>query len=200
MAGSGSTSAAGKGPFVSEGHCEMMLAFTEEHPELASSTGGGRLPGFRGQVLQLTGTIRLSDVTNLPYQEQADVPATVMEVVIETTDEAAGVRSAAICQHQMNAQHPPRAAAPAQRKGSVSDYGLWCKQMDQVSELQWNNLRLTLPVKKKNRQKEGELLLLRGSDLPEQQRRVLQLGPKYCIEPSLSTPEMLVLFALSLTE
>ncbi|KAH7976881.1 hypothetical protein HPB52_020875 [Rhipicephalus sanguineus] len=75
----------------------------------------------------------------------------------------------------------------------MSDYGAWCKQVDQVSEFLWNTLRLTLPVKRKNRQKEGELLLLSGSDLPEKHRRVLQLGPKQCTETSLSTPKMLVL-------
>ncbi|XP_075554334.1 uncharacterized protein LOC142587319 [Dermacentor variabilis] len=33
------------------------------------STGGGRLPGFRGRVLQLTVTVRLHGVTDHPYQE-----------------------------------------------------------------------------------------------------------------------------------
>ncbi|KAH7976875.1 hypothetical protein HPB52_020825 [Rhipicephalus sanguineus] len=84
-------------------------------------------------------------------------------------------------------------AIEAQRKASVSDYGEWCKQVDQVSKFLWNTLRLTLPLKRKNRQKEGELTLLRASDLPEKHRRVLQLGPKQCTETSLSAPEMLVL-------
>ncbi|KAH7937487.1 hypothetical protein HPB49_017211 [Dermacentor silvarum] len=33
------------------------------------STGGGRAPGFRGRVLQLTGAVRFRGVTDLPYQE-----------------------------------------------------------------------------------------------------------------------------------
>nr|XP_054921061.1 uncharacterized protein LOC129381872 [Dermacentor andersoni] len=71
------------------------------------STGGGRLHGFHGRVLQLTGTVRLHGVTDLPYQEQADVPTYGMEVVVE--DEAAGVSTAT------PAEDPPRGAAPAER-------------------------------------------------------------------------------------
>ncbi|XP_075546201.1 uncharacterized protein LOC142579660 [Dermacentor variabilis] len=70
-------------------------------------TGGGRLHGFHGRVLQLTGTVRLHGVTDLPYQEQADVPTYAMEVVVE--DEAAGVSTAT------PAEDPPRGAAPAER-------------------------------------------------------------------------------------
>nr|XP_054926012.1 uncharacterized protein LOC126529728 [Dermacentor andersoni] len=63
------------------------------------STGGGRLHGFHGRVLELTGTVRLHGVTDLPYQEQADVPTCAMEVVVQ--DEAAGV-STATRKHQRN--------------------------------------------------------------------------------------------------
>ncbi|KAL1476823.1 hypothetical protein MTO96_036214 [Rhipicephalus appendiculatus] len=73
--------------------------------EVQRSTRGSRAPGFRGRVLQLTGTLRQSGVTDLPFQEQADVPAAAMEVVVESTDEAAGVRSAATQAHD-----PPRGA------------------------------------------------------------------------------------------
>ncbi|KAH7985514.1 hypothetical protein HPB49_026376 [Dermacentor silvarum] len=115
-----------KGPRVSEDQRETVLAFTEQHLQLAlrsselgpgfilvhrrrlwqqladalntegpvvktvdqwqqvyearrdataiaqgqRSTGGGRPPGFRGRVLQLTGTVRFRGVTDLPYQER----------------------------------------------------------------------------------------------------------------------------------
>ncbi|XP_054922947.1 uncharacterized protein [Dermacentor andersoni] len=72
------------------------------------STGGGRLHGFRGRVLHLTGTVRLHGVTDLPYQEQADVPTAAMEVVVQ--DEAAGVRSTVT-----PAEDPPRGASPTER-------------------------------------------------------------------------------------
>ncbi|KAH7938311.1 hypothetical protein HPB49_022434 [Dermacentor silvarum] len=39
------------------------------------STGGGRAPGFRGRVLQLTGAVRFRGVTDLPYQEVSTLPA-----------------------------------------------------------------------------------------------------------------------------
>ncbi|KAH7959453.1 hypothetical protein HPB49_011262 [Dermacentor silvarum] len=39
------------------------------------STGGGRAPGFRGRVLQLTGTVRFRGVTDHPYQEVSTLPA-----------------------------------------------------------------------------------------------------------------------------
>ncbi|KAH7986408.1 hypothetical protein HPB49_025980 [Dermacentor silvarum] len=39
------------------------------------STGGGRAPGFRDRVLQLTGTVRFHGVTDLPYQEVSTLPA-----------------------------------------------------------------------------------------------------------------------------
>ncbi|XP_075740829.1 uncharacterized protein LOC142787110 isoform X2 [Rhipicephalus microplus] len=37
--------------------------------EAQTGTGGGRLPSFRGRILQLTGMARFSGVTGLPYQE-----------------------------------------------------------------------------------------------------------------------------------
>nr|XP_037279729.1 uncharacterized protein LOC119172683 [Rhipicephalus microplus] len=53
-------------------------------------TGGGRLPGFRGRVLQLTGLARFGGVFgSLEYQQQADVPAPAVEVEVEATEAAA---------------------------------------------------------------------------------------------------------------
>ncbi|XP_054931066.1 uncharacterized protein [Dermacentor andersoni] len=74
------------------------------------STEGWRLHGFRGRVLQLTETVRLHGVTDLPYQEQADIPTSAMEVVVQATDEAAGVRSTAT-----PAEDPPRGPSPTER-------------------------------------------------------------------------------------
>ncbi|KAH7949384.1 hypothetical protein HPB49_008941 [Dermacentor silvarum] len=126
MAENASASAPVKGPRVSEGQRETVLAFMEQNLQLAlrsselgpgfipvdrrrlwqqladalnaegpvvktvdqwqqvyeachdataiakgqRSTGGGRAPGFRGRVLQLTGTVRFRGVTDLPYQER----------------------------------------------------------------------------------------------------------------------------------
>ncbi|KAL1479614.1 hypothetical protein MTO96_051711 [Rhipicephalus appendiculatus] len=47
--------------------------------EVQRSTGGGRAPGFRGRVLQLTGTLRLSGVTDLPFQEKHRIHRVVRE-------------------------------------------------------------------------------------------------------------------------
>ncbi|XP_075750003.1 uncharacterized protein LOC142814702 [Rhipicephalus microplus] len=58
--------------------------------EAQTGTGGGRLPGFRGRVLQLTGLARFGGVFgSLEYQQQADVPAPAMEVELEATEAAA---------------------------------------------------------------------------------------------------------------
>ncbi|XP_075736694.1 uncharacterized protein LOC142776613 [Rhipicephalus microplus] len=54
-------------------------------------TGGGRLPGFRGRVLQLIGLARFGGVfASLEYQQQADVPAPAVEVEVEATEATAG--------------------------------------------------------------------------------------------------------------
>ncbi|KAL1471197.1 hypothetical protein MTO96_023842 [Rhipicephalus appendiculatus] len=47
--------------------------------EVQRSTGGGRAPVFRGRVLQLTGTLRLSGVTDLPFQEKHRIHRVVRE-------------------------------------------------------------------------------------------------------------------------
>ncbi|XP_075527115.1 uncharacterized protein LOC142559400 [Dermacentor variabilis] len=168
--------AAPKGPRVSEAQRETVVAFMEQHPQLAirsselgprftvgdrrrlwqqladalnsegpvvksteqwqewwrkqafearrdaaaiaqeqRSTGGGRLHGFQGRVLQLTGTVRLHGVTDLPCQEQAGVPTCAMEVVVQATDEAAGVRSTAT-----PTEDPPRGASPIERVAVAS--------------------------------------------------------------------------------
>ncbi|KAL1457309.1 hypothetical protein MTO96_043521, partial [Rhipicephalus appendiculatus] len=63
---------------------------------------GGRASGFHGRVLQLTGTLRLTGVWPLDY-EQDDAPPAPMEVV--QSMEAAGTRSTS------GAREPPAAAA-----------------------------------------------------------------------------------------
>ncbi|KAL1443770.1 hypothetical protein MTO96_030182, partial [Rhipicephalus appendiculatus] len=54
----------------------MEIAEAQERAQLtrlsttsARSTGGGRAPGFHGNVLQLTGTLRLTGVRPLDYQQ-----------------------------------------------------------------------------------------------------------------------------------
>nr|XP_037270291.1 uncharacterized protein LOC119161886 [Rhipicephalus microplus] len=66
----------------------------EAHLNMCRGTGGGRLPGFRGRVLQLTGLARFGGVFgSLEYQQQADVPAPAMEVEVEATEAAAAADS-----------------------------------------------------------------------------------------------------------
>ncbi|XP_075747212.1 uncharacterized protein LOC142804308 [Rhipicephalus microplus] len=57
--------------------------------EAQTGTGGCRLPGFRGRVLQSTGMTRFSGVSGLNYQEQADVPTAAVEMNVEATEAAA---------------------------------------------------------------------------------------------------------------
>ncbi|XP_075740830.1 uncharacterized protein LOC142787110 isoform X3 [Rhipicephalus microplus] len=74
--------------------------------EAQTGTGGGRLPSFRGRILQLTGMARFSGVTGLPYQEQADVPTALME---EEATEAVVGGSNTVTQTPCNAQRLPAA-------------------------------------------------------------------------------------------
>ncbi|KAL1425112.1 hypothetical protein MTO96_019461 [Rhipicephalus appendiculatus] len=68
------------------------------------STGGGRAPGFYGRVLQLTGTLWLTGVRPLDYQ-QDDAPTAPMEVV-------QGMEAAA--RSSTSGAHEPPAAAAAE--------------------------------------------------------------------------------------
>ncbi|XP_075730859.1 uncharacterized protein LOC142774355 [Rhipicephalus microplus] len=53
-----------------------------------TGTVWGWLPGFRGQVLQLTGMTRFSGVFGLTYQQQANVPTAAVEMDVEATEAA----------------------------------------------------------------------------------------------------------------
>ncbi|KAH7936172.1 hypothetical protein HPB52_019443 [Rhipicephalus sanguineus] len=56
--------------------------------EVQRSTGRGRASGFRGRVLQLTGTLRLTGARPLDYQED-DAPPAEMEVTTEVAGTSA---------------------------------------------------------------------------------------------------------------
>ncbi|KAH7961803.1 hypothetical protein HPB52_012236 [Rhipicephalus sanguineus] len=61
-----------------------ILAYDERSTHhIHRSTSEGRASGFRGRVLQLTGTLHLTGVPPLDYQED-DAPLAPMEVVAST--------------------------------------------------------------------------------------------------------------------
>ncbi|KAL1446499.1 hypothetical protein MTO96_028809 [Rhipicephalus appendiculatus] len=64
--------------------CHDSAAVTE----VQRRSGRGRAPGFRGPVLQLTGTLRLTGVTDLPFQEtlhRIELSTTRLAVAVERT-------------------------------------------------------------------------------------------------------------------
>ncbi|KAG0410937.1 hypothetical protein HPB47_011940 [Ixodes persulcatus] len=51
----------------------------------------------------------------------------------------------------------------------------------QLTEFLWNQVRPNLPSKKKQRVKEGTVLVLGDRLVAEQHRQILKLGPKFCL-------------------
>ncbi|KAH7953088.1 hypothetical protein HPB49_004516 [Dermacentor silvarum] len=57
----------------------------------------------------------------------------------------------------------------------------------------WNDVRRTLPKKKKRDLPEGRLLVLGGATVEERHQEVLKLGPKFCVEPRIGIVDRLSL-------
>ncbi|KAH7944189.1 hypothetical protein HPB52_016952 [Rhipicephalus sanguineus] len=173
MADSGSTSstsAAGKGPRVSEGQRAMVLAFMEQHPQLALPAidmgpnftmadrrrqarqevpralarmkhWKGTLPGFRGRVLQLTGTLRLSGVGHLPYQEKHNIYHVVQQVWPL---------------HVRPVRPPRRPRSQPRRVDTLSEMSAqcarWLEQGDEALEvlrrIEWSTTRLAIAAER----------------------------------------------------
>ncbi|KAH7931542.1 hypothetical protein HPB51_029816 [Rhipicephalus microplus] len=60
-----------------------------------------------------------------------------------------------------------------------------CGTFTEVTELLWNSVRPTLPTRKKKRLPERPVVVMDDVHIPEEHKRVLQLGPKFCLEPHL---------------
>ncbi|KAG0435732.1 hypothetical protein HPB47_018343, partial [Ixodes persulcatus] len=61
----------------------------------------------------------------------------------------------------------------------------------QFTEVLWNQIRPTLPSKKKTSAKEGTVVILGEQLIPEKHKLILQRGPKFSFEPVLNRVEKL---------
>ncbi|KAG0434580.1 hypothetical protein HPB47_019004 [Ixodes persulcatus] len=72
----------------------------------------------------------------------------------------------------------------------------WSRTSIQLTEFLWNQVRPNLPSKKKQRAKEGSVLVLGNRPVAEQHRQIFKLGPKFCFEPALKRVDKLALSRL----
>uniref|UniRef100_A0A6M2D1N9 Putative tick transposon ovary overexpressed n=1 Tax=Rhipicephalus microplus TaxID=6941 RepID=A0A6M2D1N9_RHIMP len=62
-----------------------------------------------------------------------------------------------------------------------------------LTEVLWHQVWACLPKKQKQEAEPGKVLVLGDAPVEEEQRDVLKLGPKFCVEPSLRIPDRLAL-------
>ncbi|KAG0444188.1 hypothetical protein HPB47_014068 [Ixodes persulcatus] len=83
-----------------------------------------------------------------------------------------------------------------QQPGTNHRFQDWSRTSIQLTEFLWNQVRPNLPSKKKQRVKEGTVLVLGDRPVAEQHRQILKLGPKFCFEPALKRVDKLALSRL----
>ncbi|KAG0444245.1 hypothetical protein HPB47_014009 [Ixodes persulcatus] len=83
-----------------------------------------------------------------------------------------------------------------QQPGTNHRFQDWSRTSIQLTEFLWNQVRPNLPSKKKQRVKEGTVLVLGDRPVAEQHRQILKLGPKFCFEPALKRVYKLALSRL----
>ncbi|KAG0436640.1 hypothetical protein HPB47_017843 [Ixodes persulcatus] len=83
-----------------------------------------------------------------------------------------------------------------QQPGTNHRFQDWSWTSIQLTEFLWNQVRPNLPLKKKQRIKEGTVLVLGDRPVAEQHRQILKLGPKFCFEPALKRVDKLALSRL----
>ncbi|KAG0409895.1 hypothetical protein HPB47_012988 [Ixodes persulcatus] len=67
----------------------------------------------------------------------------------------------------------------------------WSNITAQCTEVLWNQVRPTLPAKKKTSAKEGTVVVLDEQLFPEKHKLIMQRGPNFCFEPVLNRVEKL---------
>lgn len=70
---------------------------------------------------------------------------------------------------------------------------MWYDSAMNLTEVLWRQVWVFLPKKQKNAAEPGKLLVLGDTQVDEEQKNILKLGPKFCVEPSLQLPERLAL-------
>ncbi|KAG0436218.1 hypothetical protein HPB47_018073 [Ixodes persulcatus] len=75
--------------------------------------------------------------------------------------------------------------------GGNRQFREWSNITAQCTEVLWNQVRPTLPTKKKTNAKEGTVVVLGEQLIPEKHKLILQRGPKFCFEPVLNRVEKL---------
>ncbi|KAL1482374.1 hypothetical protein MTO96_014777, partial [Rhipicephalus appendiculatus] len=103
--------------------------------EVQRSTGGGRAPGFYGRVLELTGTLRLTGVRPLDYQQDDAPPTAPMEVVQGMASSSTSERQPPIAPPRRRPVRPPRQPR-ARRVDLLSDMQSQCaRSLEQGTDL-----------------------------------------------------------------
>ncbi|KAH6923798.1 hypothetical protein HPB50_007149 [Hyalomma asiaticum] len=72
-------------------------------------------------------------------------------------------------------------------------YRVWYDSAVNVTEVLWRQVWVVLHKKQKNAGEPGKLLVLGDTQVDEEQKDILKLGPKLCVEPSLQLPDRLAL-------
>ncbi|KAL1475000.1 hypothetical protein MTO96_037611, partial [Rhipicephalus appendiculatus] len=65
----------------------------------------------------------------------------------------------------------------------------WCFTVERTAEQLWNTVRPGLPSRRRQPVQEGKVVVLGDEGVPESIRDVLNKGPKFATEPSLSAAE-----------
>ncbi|KAH6927666.1 hypothetical protein HPB50_006371 [Hyalomma asiaticum] len=72
-------------------------------------------------------------------------------------------------------------------------YRVWYESAVNLTEVLWRQVWVVLPKKQKNAGEPGKLLVLGDTQVDEEQKNILKLGTKFCVEPSLQLPDRLAL-------
>ncbi|KAH6927915.1 hypothetical protein HPB50_009848 [Hyalomma asiaticum] len=72
-------------------------------------------------------------------------------------------------------------------------YRVWYESAVNLTEVLWRQVWVVLPKKQKNAGEPGRLLVLGDTQVDEEQKDILKLGHKFCVEPSLQLPDRLSL-------
>ncbi|KAH6928239.1 hypothetical protein HPB50_012978 [Hyalomma asiaticum] len=72
-------------------------------------------------------------------------------------------------------------------------YRVWYESAVNLTEVLWRQVWVVLPKKQKNAGEPGKLLFLGDTQVDEEQKDILKLGHKFCVEPSLQLPDRLAL-------
>ncbi|KAH7965034.1 hypothetical protein HPB49_002884 [Dermacentor silvarum] len=77
--------------------------------------------------------------------------------------------------------------------GSTTHFREWYRTSDRLADWLWDNTRPHLPRPKRQQPSDGRVVILGDTAIPEDYKRILALGPKFCFEPAFTPPEKVAL-------